>query len=212
MNHLIIYANHNDGSFNHAVLENITKKFLSLGHEVVVRNLYKLNWNPVLTTEDLKALHQGEIPADIAREQELVAWSDMLTVIYPVWWTSMPAILKGYFDRVFSYGFAYGPTPNGIEGFLKGKKVLLLSSTGQPRDIYEQSGMYKAMNMTTDTGIFKFCAMDVIGHIYFPSIQTVSDKVREEYIDAVIKFIDNYFLVNGKNYSYADRIVTFQNA
>lgn len=212
MNHLILYANHNDGSFNHAVLENITNKYLSLGHEVVVRNLYKLNWNPVLTTEDLAAIHEGQVPADIEREQKLVAWADMLTVIYPVWWTGMPAILKGYFDRVFSFGFAYGITENGIEGFLKGKKVLLLSSTGQPREVYEASGMYKAMNMTTDTGIFEFCAMDVVAHLYFPSIQTVSDQVRRDYIESVNIFIDKYFKVNGKSHSYADTVVTFQNA
>ena len=212
MNHLIIYANHNDGSFNHAVLENITEKYRSLGHEVTVRNLYKLNWNPVLTSEDLAALHNGQVPSDIATEQKLVARADMLTVIYPVWWTGMPAILKGYFDRVFSFGFAYGFTENGLEGFLKGKKVLLLSSTGQPKEIYEASGMYKAMNMTTDKGIFEFCAMDVIAHIYFPSIQSVSDEIRGEYIESVKEFIDNYFSFNGKSYSHADRVVAFQNA
>ncbi|MGC8866526.1 MAG: NAD(P)H-dependent oxidoreductase [Bacteroidales bacterium] len=212
MNQLIIYANHNNGSFNHAVLESVMNKYLSLGHEVVVRNLYKQNWNPVLTTEDLAAIHEGKMPSDIENEQKFIAWADMLTVIYPVWWTGMPAILKGYFDRVFSFGFAYGMTDKGIEGFLRGKKVLLLSSTGQPREVYEASGMYKAMNMTTDRGIFEFCAMDVIAHIYFPSIQTVSELIRKEYIESVHTFLDKYFRVNGKNHSYADTVVTFENA
>ncbi len=212
MKHLVIYANPNDNSFNHSVLDNITQKYLSLGHQVTLRNLYKMNWNPILTTQDLETIHSGQMPADIAHEQELIKQADILTIIYPVWWTGMPAILKGYFDRVFAFGFAYGITDKGIEGLLKGKKALLLSSTGQPKEVYEASGMYRAMNMTTDTGIFEFCGIEVISHIYFPSIQSVTDEVKNEYIQSIHEFLDNYFTINGERHNYVDRVVTFQNA
>lgn len=182
MKHLIIYANHNDGSFNHAVRETLEQTYREAGHEVVVRDLYAMQFNPVLSTDDFIKLHTGALPADIAEEQRHVIWADVLTFVYPVWWTGLPAILKGYIDRVFLYGFAYQKGPNGVTGLLDDKKVLIFSSTGQPKKVYE-NGMYDAMNMTSNTGIFEFCGMTVLDHVYFPSVVTVSDEVRADYIE-----------------------------
>ena len=192
MKHLIIYANHNDGSFNHAVRENLEQIYKSLGHEVVVRDLYAMQFNPVLTTQDFKKLHAGELPADILTEQDHVRSADVLTFVYPVWWTGMPAIMKGYIDRIFLYGFAYKMGPNGAEGLLQSKKVLLFSSTGQPKEAYE-GGMYAAMNLTSNTGIFEFCGMEVLDHVYFPSVLSVSDDTRAEYIEQAKTLVTRLF-------------------
>ncbi|HML84367.1 MAG TPA: NAD(P)H-dependent oxidoreductase [Bacteroidales bacterium] len=188
MKHHIIYANHNDGSFNHAVKNKIEETLKNAGHEVFVSDLYAMQFNPVLTSEDLKRLYAGEIAPEIKAEQNKIAEADVLVIIYPVWWTSMPAILKGYIDRVFQYGFAYKAGSNGIEGMLHGKKVVLFSSTGQPKEAY-QNGMYNAMNMTTNTGIFEFCGIEVLDHVYFPSIMTVTDEIRSQYIEQAAEVI-----------------------
>lgn len=192
MNHLIIYANHNDGSFNHAVLENLKNTLLSLNHEVRVRDLYAMKFDPVLTTNDFKLLHSGQLPSAISEEQQHITWADVITIVHPVWWTGFPAILKGYIDRVFLYGFAYKMGPNGAEGLLHGKKVLIFSSTGQPKEAYE-NGMYHAMNMTTNTGIFEFCGMTVLDHIFFPSVISITDHQRSQYIQDAVAMVKRLF-------------------
>ena len=64
------------------------------GHEVRVRDLYELNFNPVLGASDFISFSQGNTPADIKEEQEHISWADSITFIYPVWWAGLPAILK----------------------------------------------------------------------------------------------------------------------
>jgi NAD(P)H dehydrogenase (quinone) len=182
MNHLIIYANYNDGSFNHALCNELILTYNKLGHTVNVRDLYAIEFNPVLTEKDLKAIQSNNIPPDILIEQEFVRNADIITFLYPIWWTGMPAILKGYIDRVFSYGFAYKAGEKGTMGLLGDKKAFIINTTGQPRSLYEK-GMYQALNMTSDTGIFNFCNIEMIDHMYFSSINSVSDETRLCYLD-----------------------------
>lgn len=85
-------------------------------------HLYELNFNPVLGASDFISFSKGNTPEDIKEEQEHISWADSITFIYPVWWAGLPAILKGYVDRVFSHGFAYAYGENGIEKLLSGKK------------------------------------------------------------------------------------------
>ena len=113
MKNLIILAHPNENSFNSAVANEIAKALLSRGEEVVIRNLYELGFDPVYTLEEMNEQREGTLRDDVKTEQDLVASSDNLIFVYPIWWTSMPAILKGYFDRVFSYGFAYAFSEEG---------------------------------------------------------------------------------------------------
>mgnify|MGYP001806130844 FL=1 len=186
MNHLIIYANYNDGSFNHALCNELIATYSSLGHAVKVRDLYALGFNPVLTESDYKLMQTGHTPADILTEQEHINDADVITFLYPIWWTSMPAILKGYIDRVFAYGFAYKAGDKGSIGLLGTKKAFIINTTGQPKSLYEK-GMYQALNMTTNTGIFEFCDIQVLDHLYFSSINSVSDSTRTAYIELAKK-------------------------
>ena len=101
MTHLIIYAHPNKQSFNHAILQRTVKASNKLGVETVVRDLYNLNFNPVLSWEEVKAAGQGIIPSEIQFEQQLITQAKLFTLIYPLWWMGFPAILKGYLDRLF---------------------------------------------------------------------------------------------------------------
>jgi NAD(P)H dehydrogenase (quinone) len=186
MNHLIIYANYNDGSFNHALCNQLIDTYSALGHQVAVRDLYALGFNPVLTEDDFRLLQSGQTPDDILVEQKHVQAADILTFLYPIWWTSMPAILKGYIDRVFAYGFAYKASEKGSVGLLANKKAFIINTTGQPKSLYEK-GMYQALNMTTNTGIFEFCNIQVLEHLYFSSINSVSAETRAAYIEQAKK-------------------------
>ncbi|MDX8364668.1 NAD(P)H-dependent oxidoreductase [Cytobacillus sp. Hm23] len=194
MKHLVIYAHPNPQSFNHAILETVVGRLEDQGNEVVVRDLYALNFEPVLSGNDFAAFQSGNTPNDIQTEQEHVKWADVITLIYPIWWTGLPAILKGYIDRVFAYGFAYAVNEQGgYEKLLAGKKAVVLNTIGHPEDYYEQIGMIGAMKQTTDNGIFDFVGIETLEHKFFGSVPSVDDNTRKQMLVDVEHIIARLF-------------------
>ena len=170
MKHLIVYAHSNPESLNHAILEATVNGLKKNGHEVIVRDLYALDFQPVLKPADSAAMRAGETPLDIKTEQDFIAAADAITFIYPIWWTGLPAILKGYVDRVFSYGFAYAASEAGIIKLLVGKKGMIINTQGTPSEIYNTIGMTAALKLTSDVGIFDFVGIEVVDHLIYGSI------------------------------------------
>ncbi|AIQ48487.1 NAD(P)H dehydrogenase [Paenibacillus sp. FSL R7-0273] len=171
MNHLIVYAHPHEGSFNHAILDTAVAALKEKGHEVHVRDLYKLGFNPVLSPADTAAMREGNTPADIAAEQEYLRNAEVITFVYPIWWTGLPAILKGYVDRTFSYGFAYQyNAEGGIDKLFTGKKAVIVNTHGTPGEVYEAIGMHNSLKMTSGGGIFEFCGVEVLEHLLFGGV------------------------------------------
>jgi NAD(P)H dehydrogenase (quinone) len=185
MKYLILYAHPNSKSFNHAILETVQDELQKAGEKVSVRDLYAQDFNPVLSANDLADMMQGKLQPEVKAEQEFVRSADLLVVIYPLWWAGMPAILKGYIDRVFTEGFAYRIVGPDLEGLLKGKKVLLITTTGAPQEMYEASGMFKSMAQTTGEGIFQFTGMELIEHKYLCAIPYLTDENRKKMLEEV---------------------------
>ncbi|WP_291582819.1 NAD(P)H-dependent oxidoreductase [Clostridium sp. UBA6640] len=191
MKHLIIYAHPNPNSFCHAILQSVENVSKSKGHEVKIKDLYAINFNPTLQPSDFEAFGRGEVPSDIKCEQEEVTWADLITFIYPIWWASMPAILKGYIDRVFANGFAYKYDNNAPVGLLEGKKALVFNTTGSPSDAYAENGMHDAMKQMVNDGIFKFCGIEPLYHTFFGAVPFVDDESRKEYLTKTETLIQN---------------------
>ncbi|HOF06179.1 MAG TPA: NAD(P)H-dependent oxidoreductase [Syntrophales bacterium] len=185
MKSLIVYCHPNPKSFNHAILETVSETLVSLGREVVVRDLYALSFDPVLKPADFEGLQSGNLPADIIKEQEFITWADALIVIHPLWWTGLPAMFKGYIDRVFCYGFAYSFDAKGLVPHLRGKKILIINTQGTPRKAYEESGMFGALQMTSDKGIYGFCGLEIVDHLFLAAVPMVKDEVRRGYLEEV---------------------------
>ena len=179
MNILIVYCNHQKNNFNAQLLESIQKKMPE--KSVQIRDLYGMDFNPVLRTRDFELITGGTPPEDIATEQKYVQWADVLLFIYPVWWGGMPAIMKGYIDKVFSWGFAYQSNGGGtVYPLLTHKKAMVMSSLGQSREEYEK-GMFQAMSRVNNEGVFGFCGIEVLHQLFFASIHTISASERERY-------------------------------
>lgn len=190
MYQLIVYAHPNPKSFCSAIKDVVSSIFKSLGYEVGLRDLYQIGFDPVLKATDFEAIQSGTIPSDIKTEQSYITKAEVVTFVYPIWWTGMPAIVKGYIDRVFCYGFAYSVDENhNIEKLLGGKKVLIINTMGTPNELYEQSGMIRAMKMTSETGIFEFCGMEVIGHKFFGAVPYVDDGARKAMLQQLEIFV-----------------------
>lgn len=92
----------------------------------------------------------------------------------------MPAMLKGYIDRVFSLKFAYDITEDEVVGLLQGKKVFIVSTTGASKEDYEKMGAFKMMKMSMDMAIFQFSGMEVLEHKYLSSVPYVSQQDRKK--------------------------------
>jgi NAD(P)H dehydrogenase (quinone) len=189
MKHLVIYCHPNKKSFCNAILEKLVFELESVQAEVKVRDLYAMDFNPVLTTGDLVAMKNGSSLPDVKEEQSLINWADVITLIYPIWWTGMPAQLKGYIDRVFSFGFAYSASEDGVTGLLTSKKVNIVNTMGTGEDIYRGSGMIYSMKQTTDQGIFEFCGMEVVKHLFFGSVPTTEPQRRENMLSRVCELV-----------------------
>ncbi|MBZ5753746.1 NAD(P)H-dependent oxidoreductase [Metabacillus rhizolycopersici] len=193
MKHLIVYAHPYPESLNHAILETTVNTLKKNGHEVVVRDLYALDFQPVLKPEDTAAMKAGNTPNDIKTEQEFIAEADVITFIYPIWWTGLPAILKGYVDRVFAFGFAYSAGPEGVIKLLEGKKGLIINTHGTPNEIYDEIGMTAGLKVTSDTGIFNFTGIEPVDHILFGSIGYLDEEAYKGMLKKVEDTINSHF-------------------
>lgn len=195
MNHLIIYAHPSERSFSNLLKNELEETSRQNGYGVNVRDLYQMNFNPVLSPNDLEQLKDGNIPEDIKEEQDMLRKCDLITFIFPLWWAGFPAIVKGYIDRVLAYGFAYKAGKNGIEGLLKDKKVVLFTSMGNSLEQYEEKNLFKAFKQTLGSEIFDFCGMEVIHHEFFPQIPDASMETKQVYINKALSAYESVWPV-----------------
>lgn len=190
MKTLIVFSHPNPESFNGAILKTVEDALKSQNHEVKVKNLYKDGWNPLLSVEDFQQLYSGKVPPDIAAEQADVTWADLLVFIYPIWWLERPAILKGWFDRVFSHGFAYVYTKEGtIEGLLKGKKAIVITTSGANEENMKQNGVLDAIKTCMLQGTLGFSGFQDIVHENLYEVPSVSDQARQKMLERVKEII-----------------------
>lgn len=186
MRHLIIYAHPNPKSFCAKICERIVELSSSAGNKIDVRDLYKDRFNPVLSAKDFESIKSGTIPRDIAKEQNFVKQADLITVVFPLWWTGYPAILKGWIDRVLMHGFAFKHSPKtGITPLLTGKKVQIITTMGASVDEYEKNGLMDAMALTMGDNVWSFCGCDDAGMIVLGEVPGMSDLERSEVIREV---------------------------
>lgn len=185
MRSLVIYAHPYSGSFNQDILRTLTTQLTASGHDLRVRDLCAQGWDPRLTAADLEASRRGTVLPDVRAEQDLVRWAETLFFIHPIWWFGMPAVLKGWIDRVFSMGFAYVIKENGVTGLLKGKTAFFINTTGGGRDEYKSMGMYAALEKTIDDGIVRLCGMRMGGRTFLHSVPTAGDAQKKAMLEEV---------------------------
>jgi NAD(P)H dehydrogenase (quinone) len=170
MNHLVILAHPSEGSFTRDICRIYVEAVRARGHSVVLRDLYAMKFNPVASVEDITGNRTGRVPADIKVEQDHLSRADVIALFHPIWWIDRPAILKGYIDRVFAIGFAYGHGPNGPIGILKGKRAIIFTSAGSTQAHFDESGKMQAILVAQDLGTMQFCDIDMIEHVHFSPV------------------------------------------
>ncbi|MBO5341439.1 MAG: NAD(P)H-dependent oxidoreductase [Lachnospiraceae bacterium] len=140
----IVYCHPSQDSFTKNMCDAFIKGIIDSGNEYIMSDLYKMNFNPVITEQeyirDANYRNFPEVASDVLEEQEKINSADAIAFIYPVFWTEAPAMLVGWFDRVWSYGFAYG---NKTMKLLD--KAIILCSAGNSIERLEQFGLLDSM-------------------------------------------------------------------
>ena len=141
---LYVYAHPNSNAFNSLLKNEGCSQLINLNHEVILSDLYELNFNAIPNSNNYKFTKSDEITEDIQQEIEKINWAEHLIFQFPLWWFSMPAMLKGWFDRVLIKGFAYDNNNIFQTGLLKGKTASLVVTTKSNESAYQSDGVHGA--------------------------------------------------------------------
>jgi NAD(P)H dehydrogenase (quinone) len=214
---LIVHAHPERTSLTHQLVEVAVETLRCQGHEVLQSDLYGMQWKAVFDEHDFPVRsypdrlsfieesghsYAGELQVpDIAAEQQKVLASDAVIFVFPLWWYGMPAIMKGWLDRVWAFGLAYGYKNAGNtyrygDGAFKGKRAILSVAVGGPAADYAPRGI----NGPLDQLLFPITH----GSLYFPGFDVLPTfaaygtvRMTEEHIcatkDAWRSRIENLF-------------------
>lgn len=164
MHLLVIMAHPADPSLTRSVASAIVDAGAALGHTVELVDLVAEGFDPVFGPADHAAFTTaGPTPPDVRREQQRIDRADHLILVHPVYWWSMPAVLKGWIDRVFVSGWAFEEDADGgIVKKLQRLNVHLVALAGANAATYVRHGYRDAMRVQIDHGIFDFCGAPVV--------------------------------------------------
>jgi putative NADPH-quinone reductase len=200
MNILIVYAHPEPKSMNGAMFNTAIETFRSAGHQVKTSDLYDMAFNAASDRTNFSSIHNHDFykqqleelhatsvngfAPNIAAEQEKVAWCDLMIWQFPLWWFSVPAIMKGWVDRVFAMGRTYGQGHTYETGMFRGKKAMLSLTTGGGKEDYSSGGLNGDMdNMLKPLhrGIFQFTGFSVLSPhvVYSPARRTQEERSKE---------------------------------
>ncbi len=182
---LIVFTHPNSSSFNHALLDRISAGLVHSGHEIRVKDLYQENFNPVLSSEELSQLHQGNIPTRIGNEHEQLLWAEGLVFIYPLWWFTPPAMLKGWFDVILTNGVAFEYSKDGAKGLLTHKKALVMITAGASEEYFAENDALEISYRPITDGTLAFCGINDVSHKIYYDIVNSSDQEREDILKEV---------------------------
>ncbi len=147
MNILIVHYSPIADSFTKRIAQKLEALYSAQGDSVALRDLAAPAFNPVLTEEEIILPRNGKYLDDVLAEQSLVAQANRLALIFPIYSSAMPAMLKGYIDRVMTVNFAYGYTADGnATPLMTGKHAAFYCPMAAPFEYFQKSGSIDAMN------------------------------------------------------------------
>lgn len=176
---LVVCAHPNSASFTHAMTTAVVTGLKQNQHDVKIKDLYAEDFDPILKADDLAQLHSGVIPERIRHEQDDLLWANALVFVYPLWWFDRPAILKGWFDVVFTNQVAFSFNDQGVQGLLPHQKALVLITAGGTEEYFEDSDAMPLIHRPVTDGTLGFCGIDDVKHQIFFNVPNKTDAERK---------------------------------
>ena len=202
MNVLIVYAHSQELSFNAALLKTAIDELEGQGHSVEVSDLHAMNFNPVASTNDFKsrrfeghlqydreqkyAVAHDSFSDDITAEIKKLQHCDLLILQFPLWWYSVPAIMKGWFDRVFVNGLMYGQLGRFDKGGMKGKRAMISTTSGCFPSMVDQGGLMGHLDAVLwhlQYGTLAYVGFEVLAPFVTWSVRYEEEDQRRAYLD-----------------------------
>lgn len=184
--HLIVLGHPSPDSFNASIARSYCAAVEQWGQRAVLRDLYAMGFNPLLGAGERPGAADFTPAADVARELDLIAGSDVIVLVYPLWFGMPPAIIKGYVDRVLGSGFMVRNLARGVPPtILDGKRLVILSSSASTRPWLEEQGQMVSLHQAFDTYLTTVFGLSGSEHIHFDTIvedadpQFVAEKIEE---------------------------------
>ena len=207
---LVVLAHPEHQSFNAALFRTAVATLSAAGHEVKTSDLYAMAFDPVSgrhnflaakdpdyfkqQAEELYATETFGFAEDVENEIQKLEWCELMIWQFPLWWFGLPAILKGWVDRVFAMGRTYGGDKIFGNGVFKGRRALLSLTTGGPADSYAKGGFQgdiHAILRPIQRGMLQFVGFEVLA----PQIvngpvrldQTARTALIEQYAERLLR-------------------------
>jgi len=208
MNVFIVYAHPSTQSLSATLKDYAVSALEQAGHQVRVSDLYAMQWKAIADADDFpardasrpldygvasgEAYRTGTQSPDIAAEQEKLLWADAVIFQFPLWWYGMPAILKGWVDRVFAYGFAYGRGEHSRtkwgerfgEGILAGKRAMVVTTVGGRAAQYGPRGINGQIDdilWPIQHGVLFYPGMTVVPPTVFYEVRRSDEQTVQQF-------------------------------
>lgn len=205
---LLVVAHPEPKSFNGAMASTIADTLKTNGHEVQVSDLYAMKFDPSSDrrnfksvadagyykqqSEELYASQNGTFADDLEAEISKLEWCDTLIFQFPLWWFGLPAVLKGWADRVFVMGRIYGLGQIFEKGKFRGKRAMCSLTTGGGSEIYTKqspTGDILEVLKPINVGIFYFLGFEVAPPFVVYQPARISEQERKEKLDELAKHV-----------------------
>ncbi|XP_044222815.1 ribosyldihydronicotinamide dehydrogenase [quinone]-like isoform X1 [Thunnus albacares] len=200
---LIVYAHQSAGSFSAAAKDAALEVLTAQGCTVEVSDLYAMKFKATATAEDItgeiknaehfryaeetkSAWEAGKLSADITEEQCKLIEADLIIFQFPMYWFTVPAIMKGWIDRVLTLGFAYSQEKRYTQGIFKDKRAMLSFTTGSHESMFSANGINGDMNVTLwplQNGILHYCGFQVLAPQIFWAPSHVPSEARSTMLE-----------------------------
>jgi len=194
MQHALIVAHPNPSSFVASLATAYGEAAEALGHKTIMRDLYGMGFDPCLKADEIPTSAGFAPREDVVAERLILADVDVFALFYPFWFNTPPAMLKGYLERVFGMGFAYGKGRTGNEPLLAGRKLVSFTTSGAPTEWVMKTGAWQSVRNLFDEHVSAVCGLTVVDHVHFGGVvpgvhgdvvarhrQTVMDAVARQF-------------------------------
>jgi len=176
--HAVILCHPDPKSFNRAIADAYCDAVRKLGHETVVRDLYAMGFDPILKANERPTIEGFRISEDVREEIARLTGCDVFVLVYPIWFGTPPAMLKGYVERVFGAGI----NPKDVEerarkSFLAGKRMVSFTTSAMSEPWLNEQGQWLSLRYLFDHYLTHAFGMQPDEHVHFANVTTGMPKL-----------------------------------
>lgn len=187
--HVVILCHPNPNSFNASVAQTYCDAVGHFGHATTIRDLYQMGFDPVLKASEEPSAEAYVANDDVAAELALLHDADVVVFVYPIWFGTPPAMLKGYVERVLGAGFGHRlMRDRSRHSIVAGKHLLSISTSGNSIQWLNEQGAWGALRTVFDSYIANAFSMASTEHLHLPSI--VKDMKEHNFRSELYKVTD----------------------